>query len=507
VTGGDQGLPRAATNTKLARLGRHLLLFCVYGMAGAVLVSIAGFIWLGVSGKPDLKPWHTAALKEEFTRADTSRVTSLEDYRKLEDRLFEELQREVYQRTAESDLRALNRYSSGSRADPSVTGENANRTFELEADEPRAGVLLIHGLTDSPYMFRALAEKLHERGCWVVALRLPGHGTAPSALVTADWRDWAAAVRMAARDLRQRLPADTPMYLAGFSTGAALSVEYALARLEGEDLPRVDGLILLSPAIGVDPLAWLAIWQTRFATLPGLGKMAWLDLIPEYDPYKYNSFPVMAGHQIYTVTEVIDERIARLSANGPIRGFPRTLVFQSVADATVSPLAVVQVFLGQLAAEGHELVVYDINRLADAEPLLRPDARLPAERLLSGADRPFAVTLITNESEQSLKLIALHRPSHGLVGAGEPLDLTWPTGVFSLSHAALPISPDDPIYGAARRPGTHRVYLGKVELLGELGLLAMPANALIRLRFNPFFAYEERRIEEFLALSEGGGNR
>jgi alpha-beta hydrolase superfamily lysophospholipase len=497
-------VPRVTTNAKLARLGKHLLLFALYGMAGAALVGIAGFIWLGVSGKPDLKPWHTAALKEEFTRADASRVSSLEDYRKLEDRLFEELQREVYQRTAESDLRALNRYSSGSRSDPSVTVVNSNRSFELDAEAPRAGVLLIHGLTDSPYMFRALAEKLHERGCWVAGLRLPGHGTAPSALVTADWRDWGAAVRMAARDLRQRLPAETPLYLAGFSTGAALSVEYALARLEGEDLPPVDGLVLLSPAIGVDPLAWLAIWQARFATLPGLGKMAWLDLLPEYDPYKYNSFPVMAGHQIFTVTEVIEERITRLSANGPIRGFPRTLVFQSVADATVSPLAVVQAFLGHLAAEGHELVVYDINRLADAEPLLRADARLPAERLLSGADRPFAVTLITNESEASLKLVALHRPSGGSVGAGEPLDLSWPTGVFSLSHGALPISPDDPIYGAARPPGTRRVFLGKVELLGELGLLAMPANALVRLRFNPFFSYEESRIEQFLRVTDSG---
>jgi pimeloyl-ACP methyl ester carboxylesterase len=309
---------------------------------------------------------------------------------------------------------------------------------------------------------------------------------------------------MAVRDLRQRLAADTPLYLAGFSTGAALSVEYALARLEGEDLPAVDGLVLLSPAIGVDPLAWLAIWQARFATLPGLGKMAWLDLIPEFDPYKYNSFPVLAGHQIYRLTEVIDERITRLSAHGPVSEFPRTLVFQSLADATVSPLALVQVFLNRLAAEGHELVVFDINRLADAEPLLRADARLPVERLLSGADRPFAVTLITNESEQSLRLMALHRPAGGQVGAGEPLDLTWPSGVFSLSHGALPISPDDPIYGAERPPGTDRVYLGNIELLGELGVLAMPANALIRLRFNPFFGYELLRIEQFLEVTDPG---
>ena len=186
----------------------------------------------------------------------------------------------------------------------------------------------------------------------------------------------------------------------GFSTGAALAVEYSLARLEGEELPRVDALVLLSPAIGVDPLAWLAVWQERMSMLPGLGKLAWLDLIPEYDPYKYNSFPVNAGHQIYTSPRSSTSASSGLSAAGPVRGFPRTLVFQSVADATVSPLAVVQVFLGRLSAEGHELV--DLRH----QSARRCRAVLARERALAGRATvdwcrsvPFGVTLITNESE------------------------------------------------------------------------------------------------------------
>jgi alpha-beta hydrolase superfamily lysophospholipase len=484
----------------LSGLGRHALLFVMYGLAGAVLTGIAGFIWLGVSGKPELKPWHTAALTEEFTVADSARIRTLDDYGKLEDRLFAQLDREVYQHTAAPDRLALNRYFHGSRADPNALPHNTNRTFVLDVPAPRAGVLLVHGLTDSPYMFRALARRLHERSCTVIALRLPGHGTAPAALTTIDWRDWAAAVRMAAKDLRARLPAEAPLYLAGFSTGAALSVEYSLARLEGEDLPRVDGLVLLSPAIGVDPLAFLAIWQARMGALPGLHKMQWLDLFPEYDPYKYNSFPVMAGHQIYALTQVIDERLTRLSTQGPVRGFPRTLVFQSVADATVSPLAVVQAFLGRLAAEGHELVLYDTNRRADATPLLRPGARQPAERLLSGDPRPFGVTLLTNESETSPNLVALHRAADGTVAAAAPIGLAWPPGMFSLSHVALPIAPDDPVYGAERAPEAKQVYLGRIELSGEQGLLAFPANVLIRVRFNPFFDDAGRRIDAFLTL-------
>lgn len=206
------------------------------------------------------------------------------------------------------------------------------------------------------------------------------------------------------------------------------------------------------------------------------------------------------------MTQVIDERIKRLAANGPVRGFPPTLVFQSVADATVSPLAVVQVFLGRLAPEGHELVVYDINRRADAEPLLQPGARLPAERLLTGDARPFAVTLITNENDNSQSLVAIERSSGGSVEAAEGMGLTWPAGVFSLSHTALPVAPDDPIYGAERPAARDRVYLGKPELLGEIGLLAMPPKALIRLRFNPFFEYQSDRIERFLSVSDAPAN-
>ena len=121
------------------------------------------------------------------------------DYRRLEDRLFDELRVAVYERVGEADRRALNRYSAGSLADPTAYPENGNRTYDLPVEQPRAAVLMIHGLSDSPYVLRALGERLHQRGCWVVGLRLPGHGTAPSALKTVRWEDWAAAVRLAAK--------------------------------------------------------------------------------------------------------------------------------------------------------------------------------------------------------------------------------------------------------------------------------------------------------------------
>jgi hypothetical protein len=253
--------------------------------------------------------------------------------------------------------------------------------------------------------------------------------------------------------------------------------------------------VLISPAIGVDPLAWLAVWQLRLSTLPGLGKLAWLDLGAEYDPYKYNSFAVNAGDQIYRLTRVIDERIGRLE---PVRDFPRTLVFQSVADATVSPLAVVQVFLARLAPGGHELVAFDVNRSADAESLFRPGGARPAERLLEGERWPFGVTLLTNAGPDTSGLVARRRAAGEDAVLTEPTGLAWPRGVFALSHVALPIAPEDPVYGAERPAGATSVYLGHIELAGEQGLLQVRPTALLRLRYNPFFGDLAERATRFV---------
>jgi hypothetical protein len=84
----------------------------------------------------------------------------------------------------------------------------------------------------------------------------------------------------------------------------------------------------------------------------------------------------------------------------------------------------------------------------------------------------------------------------------EQTTLSWPPGVFSLSHVALPFGPDDPIYGEHRPARLQAIYLGRVDLLGERGVLAVPPAQLLRLRYNPFFSYLQRRVDLFLAPLE-----
>lgn len=330
---------------------KHLTLFVVYGaLAIAIALTAAYIVYL--KGRTDLKPWHVARLDAEFTARQSAQVKDLDDYRRIEDKLFAQLEDAVYRKVAPEDRRKVNRFFAGSLADPTGYAQNWNRTFELKARPARGGILMLHGLSDSPYAMRTLGQRLNQLGFWVVGLRLPGHGTAPSGLAYATWKDFAAAARIAARHVRERIGPGAPMYLIGYSNGAALSVEYALARLQGEDLPRVDGLILLSPAIGVSRAAAFASWQAQLAKIPGLEKLAWNDLAPEYDPYKYVSFAINAGVQVYEVTRVIDERIAALAGPEGVKGLPPILAFQSVADATVSAPAVVDILFRTLRRRG-----------------------------------------------------------------------------------------------------------------------------------------------------------
>jgi len=86
-----------------------------------------------------------------------------------------------------------------------------------------------------------------------------------------------------------------------------------------------------------------------------------------------------------------------------------------------------------------------------------------------------------------------------------PTGISWPRDIHSLAHVSLPFRPDDPVYGAT--PPTHRdfMFLGRVQLYGERGVLVVSPGDFARLRYNPFFAYIELRLHEFLAARERSG--
>jgi len=261
----------------------------------------------------------------------------------------------------------------------------------------------------------------------------------------------------------------------------------------------VEKLVLLSPAIGVSPTAAFAVWQARLAGWLGIRKLAWVEVLPEYDPHKYSSFPVNAADQIYAGTRLIEKHITELGKTGAVAGMPRILAFQSVADDTVSTPAVINALFGRLAPNGHELVLFDINRASDVAALYLPGAPDVMDHLLQGSALPFDLTILTNANPESSEVTALRRKAGAAAEAGIATNLKWPVGVFSLSHVALPFPPADPLYGAQPPARQSSIYLGKPGAYGERGVLAIAPAELMRLRHNPWFDYLWTRTRAFVS--------
>ena len=298
---------------------RKILEALGWAAAGAFALGLGLYI-VNARSMPDLAPWHAPLLKEEFPAEEAGE--SFGKYIAREGRLFRALEEDVRERGPTRAAAELSRFNADSPNNPANYSRNWNRSFVFPASDPAGGVLLVHGLSDSPYSMRAVAEIFRARGFYVVGLRLPGHGTLPGALLRASWRDWRAAVRMGARYLAREVGPQKPLIMAGYSNGAALLVDYALGASEGSSDPAPSRLLLLSPALAVRPIAALARVQRLLAVLPGLHKLAWTEILPEYDPYKYNSFPVYAGEQIYGLTAQLRRRIERLAARKAPRRIP-----------------------------------------------------------------------------------------------------------------------------------------------------------------------------------------
>jgi alpha-beta hydrolase superfamily lysophospholipase len=479
----------------LRRITRHIpraLLVVVSAALGAVAAGLIVAVVV-LNTKPDLSVWHLVHLDEEFTK--NAPVTSLEGYLSLEDRLFAQLQSEVYAKIDDGERTEFNRYNQGSKSDPATWPRNWNRTYELASDTPAFGVLMLHGYSDSPYSLRDLARQLHAEGGDVLGLRIPGHGTAPSALIQTTFDDMAAAVRIGMKHLAGKM-GDKPIFIVGYSNGAALATHYTLASVEDASLPRPSGIVLISPEIGIAEIAAYSDWQARLGDLLGLDKLAWNAVQPEYDPYKYNSFAVNAGYQAYQATVEIQSQLDRLEKQGRLTEIPPILAFQSAADATVEAQALLTKLFDRLKPGAHQLVIFDVNRMYAAQGLLKTS--LDVESLLNGPARSYRVSILTNRDSASASIVAREREAGETAATVTDLGLSWPRDVYSLSHIALPFPPDDPLYGEGDGPENPGIRLGRLDLRGENRTLAIPNTAMTRQHWNPFFSFLSERTRAFV---------
>jgi len=477
----------------LARITRRLLL---------IVLTVIATIWIvrGMAARkmPELEVWHTYEAEHAFRADDYPDGISLGEYRELEDRLFAEIDEQVYASVGSDDLDTYNRYNKQGLAYAGEDGQVWNRSFSIDTDNPTGGILLLHGASDSPYSVRALAELFAEHGLYVAAFRLPGHGTIPAGLKTAGIEDWIAIARSGAKHIADRVGPDLPLYMGGYSTGAALSLDYTLDALIDDSMRVPDRLFLYSPSVAVSRLARLTRWDLALAKISYFEKLAWLSIGLEYDPYKYNSFPTKGGFLAYTLSVKIAKKLARARKSDGGVQLPPIIAFQSLIDSTVRTDSLVRTLYDQLPANGHELVLFDINRSEIIQHFMKDSERDLLNELEGNAPAKYSYTLVTNKNGRTTQIQARTRPAGETDAINTDLPYSWPPGVYSLSHVAIPFDRKDPLYGAIDENGEPSTdSFNNFAPRGEQAVLAVPLGRLMRLRHNPFFEYVEERTLKF----------
>jgi len=466
----------------------------------AVLATIVAIVLalrvLQSERQPELEPWHTWA-PQELDR-DELDAADWQAWITAENALFDSVDAHMREALEPEHRVAANRYFDGSPLYPAKFAHNWNRSYRLLPEgEPRGAVVLLHGLSDSPYSLRHVARTYVEHGFAAVGLRLPGHGTVPAALTSVEWRDWQAATRLAMREARRLAGAGKPLHLVGYSNGGALAMQYAFDALADASLDPPTRVVLFSPMIGLTRFArysGLAGWP---AILPRFSKSAWLEIVPEFNPFKYSSFPVNAARQSYELTRDLGAKLASSTASGSLSKLPPVIAFQSVVDSTVLGDAVVRDLFSKLPENGSELVLFDVNRSAALDLLLSETTLARLGQLVPQGPQNYRITVIGNATGDP-RVTETARAARATQVEVRALDMEYPRVFFSLSHVALPFPPSDSLYGTDPDDEDFGVHLGNQAPRGELGTLLRGADALVRASCNPFYPYVTARIEELL---------
>lgn len=218
---------------------------------------------------------------------------------------------------------------------------------ECRPGSPRGIAILIHGLSDTAFAMRDLANSLSRLCFESRVLLLPGHGTRPADLMVVDHKDWLAHVRAAVAQAGRE---SDRVVLAGFSLGAALALAVA-----AESPEKVDAVIGLSPAYRLRSnfLARQARWVAPFRP--------WLDLGPREDFARYGAMPTRGIASTMAVLTRMDDRVRR---TGSVK--TPWLVVQSEDDEVVDVAGNRRFFDANAGDPRSVLVNYFSDRPRDA---------------------------------------------------------------------------------------------------------------------------------------------
>lgn len=219
----------------------------------------------------------------------------------------------------------------------------ANTPFKIKSKKPNSeskGILLVHGLGDSPFYFKELAEELSNNGFLVHVMLLPGHGTKASDLIYIKNKQWKKSVKLQVKLLEKEVD---KVYLGGFSTGANLVTSYAIEN------KNIKGLLLFSPA-----------FKSNFLTL-ALAPYAkyvktWADKDPNNNYVHYESLAMNAASLYYETTKDVQELLEKNVLKIPI------FISLSQNDSVIDKNYILETFKNKFTNKKSILMWYGDNK-------------------------------------------------------------------------------------------------------------------------------------------------
>lgn len=209
---------------------------------------------------------------------------------------------------------------------------------EINLTGGESGVILIHGLTGSPFELKYLAGRLNRAGFTVKVPCLAGHGETVEVLKKTSWQDWYSTVCQAITDLRQNC---CEIFVAGLCMGAALALH--TAHEYGGDIKAI---AVLSTTFEFD--GWSIPWYRFLIPLNHYTPIRYFYSYPEGEPYgiknerlrrsvakglkdntiAYDCVPGVSMYQLHKLAGVVKRELPTI--------ITPTIIVHSIEDDTAS---------------------------------------------------------------------------------------------------------------------------------------------------------------------------
>lgn len=178
----------------------------------------------------------------------------------------------------------------------------------LEGDEDAArSIVLVHGLSDSPFFVRALSREFASMGYRVFAPLLEGHGVMADFVDAAPAPSWPVWVDNVAYAIEEASQGGREVSIGGLSTGGTLAVHAAV-----QASTRIDGAVFLfSPALAIAGAADYLFRLPFVSSLLGRFDrgVAFVETAPWGHPYRYTRPAVDAVEQLEQLIIAIENQV------------------------------------------------------------------------------------------------------------------------------------------------------------------------------------------------------